>query len=541
MTQAAGSGWWRPGCPQDFVVGGPATPKMRFRAAFPPPSIRAMKPSKLQPSIPWRGIRMRRVAAFADPDGDARVVTIPAAWDDTAAAALAELAPGEGPVGLERAAEFWLRPIAERARQAGYAPDLASRLRALLLARRGAPTAPVWRGATGTEPGFCLNLAAFHDTAIGFDLPGFVAAVETATWAVALACPSSARIGVGFADLAGLLAALGIDYDSPAARDLAAGLATLLRAVAEATSADLADKFGAVAVATPLPAGPAATAVPGLVAKLAEARRLAAARPARRHEATTSLAAPGLAEALLGVETGGIAPSFSPLDDAGRLNRAARASLSARGITPEAAVALLLAGHSPFPPASAAAHAAMHAAVAPFVQRLPVAPPVLTAPDLAAPRTAVPRRRDLPARHAGATQKASIAGHRLFLRTGEHADGTLGEISIAMPKESPAFRGLLDAFGQAVSLGLQHGVPLDEFVESFVATRFGAAGPVEGDVAVTRATSVLDYVFRSLAAHYLGRVDLPQPEVEEEPAAPPLLPLDFPRDEPPRRRLRVVK
>ncbi len=89
-----------------------------------------------------------------------------------------------------------------------------------------------------------------------------------------------------------------------------------------------------------------------------------------------------------------------------------------------------------------------------------------------------------------------------------------------------------------MSLGLQHGVPLEEFVDSFVATRFGVAGAVEGDAAVARATSVLDYVFRSLAAHYLGRTDLPQPDVEEEPAAPPLLPLDLPE---PRRRLRVVK
>jgi hypothetical protein len=146
----------------------------------------------------------------------------------------------------------------------------------------------------------------------------------------------------------------------------------------------------------------------------------------------------------------------------------------------------------------------------------------------------------LPARHTGRTQKASIAGHRLFLRTGEHADGSLGEIAVAMPKESAAFRGLLEAFGQAVSLGLQHGVPLDEFVDAFVATRFGAAGAVEGDAAVPRATSVLDYVFRSLAAHYLGRTDLPQPEVEDEPAALPLLPLDFPAADAP-RRLRVVK
>jgi hypothetical protein len=489
-----------------------------------------MKPIKTQPSGPWRGVRMRRTMAAPDPDAEARPVTLVATWDDRAAAALAALAPGGGPAHLEHTAEAWVGPLAERARQAGFAHDLGARLRTLLLMRRGAPTAPVWRGAA-TDPGFCLNLAAFHDPSLGFDLPAFAEAAETATWALALAAPSATRIAVGMTDLAGLLAALGIDYDSVAARDSAAGLAALLRAATESASADLADIFGATATAAPLPPGPATTAIPGLVKLLATFRP----RPALRHATTTALAAPTAADALLGVETGGIAPAFSPLDDAGRLTRTAQAWLAARGMTAEAALAASLAGRSPFPAASPAAHAAMHAAVCPFFATMP-APPVA----LPAPVPNVPGRRDLPARHTGKTQKASIAGHRLFLRTGEHGDGSLGEIAVTMPKESAAFRGLLEAFGQAVSLGLQHGVPLDEFVDAFVATRFGVAGAVEGDAAVPRATSVLDYVFRSLAAHYLGRTDLPQPEVEDEPAALPLLPLDFPATDAP-RRLRVVK
>jgi hypothetical protein len=502
-----------------------------------------MKPSKTPLTGPWRGLRTRRVMAASalDPDGAARLVTVPFTWDDRAAAALAGLVPGQGPASLRDAAEGWVRPIAEQARRAGLGFDLGARLRGLLLTRRGAPSAALWRGEVGGEPGFRLNLAGFHDPSLGFDAPGFVAAVETATWALALAAPSAARIGVGVADLAGLLAALGIDYDSAAARDVAAGLAALLRAVADATSADIGEMFGAVATAAATPEGPAATAIPGLSAMLAEARRRLLARPRLRHVATTAVAAPGLAEALLGVETGGVAPAFSPLDETGRLTRAARAWLAARGMTAETAVAELLAGRAPFPRASDTAHAAMRAAVAPFVHVMPAAPSETPVPEVVATPARPPGRRDLPARHAGATQKASIGGHRLFLRTGEHADGTLGELSIAMPKESPAFRGLLDAFGQAVSVGLQYGVPLEEFVEHFVATRFGAAGAVEGDAAITRASSVLDYVFRSLATHYLGRVDLPEPELEEEPAAPPLLPLDFPTGAPPRRRLRVVK
>ena len=100
-------------------------------------------------------------------------------------------------------------------------------------------------------------------------------------------------------------------------------------------------------------------------------------------------------------------------------------------------------------------------------------------------------------------------GHKLYLRTGEYADGQLGEIFLALHKEGAAFRGLMDNFAVAVSLGLQHGVPLESFVEAFTFTRFGPAGAVEGDPAVRTATSLLDYAFRHLAANYLGRRDIP--------------------------------
>jgi hypothetical protein len=168
-------------------------------------------------------------------------------------------------------------------------------------------------------------------------------------------------------------------------------------------------------------------------------------------------------------------------------------------------------------------------------------------PDLVAPPAPPSRRRDLPARRAGYTQSATLGGRRVFLKTGEYADGRLGEISVALPKETAAVRGLMDAVATAVSLGLQHGVPLEEFVDAFTLTRFGPAGAVEGDPAVARATSLVDYVARHLAANYLGRHDLAEPEIEEADLhhdtadRAPLLPLDLPESgSRPRRRLRLV-
>ena len=151
----------------------------------------------------------------------------------------------------------------------------------------------------------------------------------------------------------------------------------------------------------------------------------------------------------------------------------------------------------------------MHDAVAPFVHAMPARPEPVRQPAHAA------RRRELPARRAGYTQKAAVGGHRLYLRTGEYDDGSLGEVFIALHKEGAAFRGLMDNFAIAVSLGLQHGVPLEAFVEAFTFTRFGPAGAVEGDPAVAHATSLLDYAFRHLAANYLGRRDIPEAELEE--------------------------
>ncbi len=117
-------------------------------------------------------------------------------------------------------------------------------------------------------------------------------------------------------------------------------------------------------------------------------------------------------------------------------------------------------------------------------------------------------RHRLPDRRAGYTQKAVVGGHKIYLRTGEYEDGSLGEIFLDMHKEGAAFRRLMNCFAIAISLGLQHGVPLEEFVDAFVFTRFEPNGMVQGNDRIKMATSVIDYVFRELAITYLGRTDL---------------------------------
>ncbi|MCL2809567.1 MAG: vitamin B12-dependent ribonucleotide reductase, partial [Treponema sp.] len=124
-------------------------------------------------------------------------------------------------------------------------------------------------------------------------------------------------------------------------------------------------------------------------------------------------------------------------------------------------------------------------------------------------------RKPLPNRRMGYTQKAKIGGHSIFIRTGEYEDGNLGEIFLDMHKEGAAFRSLLNSFAITVSLGLQYGVPLEEYVDAFTFSRFEPNGLVQGHDYVKMATSVIDYVFRDLAISYLKRSDLGQVKPED--------------------------
>jgi ribonucleoside-diphosphate reductase alpha chain len=117
-------------------------------------------------------------------------------------------------------------------------------------------------------------------------------------------------------------------------------------------------------------------------------------------------------------------------------------------------------------------------------------------------------REKMPQRRKGYTQKAIVGGHKVYLRTGEYEDGALGEIFIDMHKEGAGFRAMMNNFAIAVSVGLQYGVPLEEFVDAFTFTKFEPAGMVQGNDSIKNATSILDYVFRELAVSYLDRTDL---------------------------------
>ncbi|MEM9144575.1 MAG: vitamin B12-dependent ribonucleotide reductase [Pseudomonadota bacterium] len=123
-------------------------------------------------------------------------------------------------------------------------------------------------------------------------------------------------------------------------------------------------------------------------------------------------------------------------------------------------------------------------------------------------------REKLPDRRRGYTQKAIVGGHKVFLRTGEYEDGKLGEIFIDMHKEGAGFRAMMNNFAIAVSVGLQYGVPLEEFVDFFTFTKFEPAGVVRGNDSIKNATSILDYIFRELAVSYLDRTDLAHVEPE---------------------------
>jgi hypothetical protein len=490
----------------------------------------------------WHGIRLSTYSGSGDPDEASKPVRLPAAWGQAAADALAAIFPAAREIDLVEAAAGWITPIGERAAVANLAGTIAHDLHALIAARRGAPAACLWRRTPGSRPGFIFNLNRFLDEAGVFDVAGFGDAVALAVTALTLAVPAAHRMFIGVTDLNGLIARLGLEYDSAAARDVAAMLAAYLTARADIASARFLARGTApghaVTQSTVLPED---CAIPGLREATAAARAAARAAGDRRHEVLTGFLDEPAVESLLGAETSNFAPATSAVTESGTLRAWAQARLASLGLSAEGALAAVLSGAELFPPPRPAAHLAMHEAIAPHLHAMPARP------GIPQPARSGAKREMLPARRTGYTQKASVGGHKLFLSTGEYANGRLGEIFIALHKEGPAFRGLMDAFAIAVSLGLQHGVNLEDYVEAFTFTRFGPAGLVEGDPAVLQATSMIDYVFRNLAGNYLGQTNLAPAQPEEadtigDGAAEraPLLPLDLPAPAP-RERRRALK
>ena len=135
--------------------------------------------------------------------------------------------------------------------------------------------------------------------------------------------------------------------------------------------------------------------------------------------------------------------------------------------------------------------------------------PAGTSPTKAYAGTTRPRFL-LPERREGWTQEAKIAGHKVYLRTGEYPDGTLGEVFIDIAKEGATLKGVLGCFAIAVSKGLQYGVPLEEFVDTFTFQTFEPRGMVEGHENIKMSNSIVDYVFRALGLEYLNRTDIVQ-------------------------------
>ncbi|HVY84064.1 MAG TPA: ribonucleotide reductase [Caulobacterales bacterium] len=234
------------------------------------------------------------------------------------------------------------------------------------------------------------------------------------------------------------------------------------------------------------------------------------------------------------------------LDDAPGLDEAHRAVFaSARDIAPEAQLALA-AAVAPFanaaveitlreadPEKRAALQASAREAgvtlfklkseappinlVLPSLEEIPEEKPQRIAPPVATPAAqsvqaelapARVERRRLPDRRKGYIQKATVGGHKVYLHTGEYDDGALGEIFIDLHKEGAAFRSLMNNFAISLSIGLQYGVPLEEYCDAFLFTRFEPAGEVKGNDTIRHATSILDYIFRELSVSYLGRSDL---------------------------------
>nr|WP_230880550.1 vitamin B12-dependent ribonucleotide reductase [Bombella sp. ESL0385] len=478
---------------------------------------------------------MRTLQISIDSDSsNLRSVTVPSVWSDDAAQALIQLTPAEGgPIRLASEAARWVdlidsTPLLPHTPQG--TPPAGRSLSYLLLMQQMAPNAALWRNDPDGQPGFIVRLSGFVQDGL-FATEHFAACLK-------LACDSLRRLDAAqrpyrsgelplfddpapahhddgpvglilLSDLDACLAALGMEYDSTEGRDFAKAISHLTQLIARAGTAKPAKAFHC-------PHHPE-------IEKTAIAITSALQSVTTLSPIETGFSSPGMVDALLDVEACGLGPIFSLVTQHGTLRASTLNRLAHKGLSPEAALALTLEGQSPLHPAGAEAHAQMHEAVMPFCDYLPALPE----PEIDDLKDKLGRgvRRPLPMRQGGFSQRTSIGGHRLFMRTSEFEDGSLAALSLAPPRESPMARGLMECFSQAVSIGLQCGVPLEMFVEQFAYSRFGACGTVEGDDVARYATSMLDYAFRALSDAYLGHhmPDAPADSNDKQ-QEPPMLP-----------------
>ncbi|QNT77928.1 TSCPD domain-containing protein [Entomobacter blattae] len=535
----------------------------------------------------WQDTPFRATYTACDPDAPTKKVTLPERWSDTTAQALAEIAPlEEEEVDLREQSLAWLMPFARLLETTSiYSLDNSPlpfplhKLVNLLLVHKAAPTFSLWKGDYDNRPGFILNLARFVEADGSLEHEDFIetlyilcqflnalakhhAAMSTTELPLfsPLKSSSAAHHSFGFetqtekfspplqkgvlllTNLDVALARMGLDYDSDEARLRSRYLAGCLRYMA-------AQAWNGETAPLILPSLTKGHPFQPLQERLAQFSG-SFLKPSSFFKIETGVSSPGPVDALLEVETCGLAPVFSPLTPQGGLAESSLCRLAHKGCTLETALAALLMGDNILSLPDQHAHYAMHRALSTYLDHMPPRPKADALPNIAPETLKRGERLPLPHRHSGFTQKASIGGHGLFVRTGEYEDGSVGEVAIVPARENPMVKGLLECFGQAVSIGLQYGVPLSEFVKAFAYTRFGQGGTVEGDPNRAFATSLLDYTFRTLAETYLHE-DMPDalpPEEREENSALPLLPLPFPAASPlsPRKaktgrgRLRLV-
>lgn len=501
----------------------------------------------------WNGVRTRNLQAAIDPDASLYSVTIPDRWEDQTATAILQLCSDRqlnaSTIQSDRIIANWLVPLCDYANKIGIKDWDIKDWENLLLSQQACPNLSIWQHDISQKPAFTVNLAAFASAETGFDAYSFRKTLKIVIDSLRLlykqyfnfidselpftefknqntlnapSLTSNDTAGTLYlTNLDACLAHLGLNYDSNQGRDVACCLACFATLLATAgCGADF------------LPLSPDWNALPELALLAKEVWEDASQEiDPPLTKIATSFSVPGPEDLLLESEACGLAPIFSPITEDGHLAMSTIARMAKQGLTPENALAATLSGKSVIPLPSHQAHYMMYQALAAFVTSMPSRPHSTDYPLSA--KTVLPRgiRQPLPFRHKGITQKTSIAGRALFLRTGEYADGSLGEISITPSKENAMVKGLLDSLGQAISIGLQYGVPLKEFVSAFAYSRFGVAGTVEGDPGAAYATSFLDYCFRVLSDVYLNEPlpDAPN-NLDSNEDRIPMLPLELPNE-----------